>query len=346
MAGVSPEVVERLYAVPPEGFVAARTEAVAAARAAGDTTAAREIAKLRRPTVAAWLVNLLAIRRPELVAELAGLAGELRRAQRDLRGAALRELSAQRRAVVGALVAQARDLARREAPGLDPHRLPLAEVEATLHAALADDEVAAQLRAGRLLKAASYAGFGEVPRPKLRLITGAGPESVPAGRTTEAGPAGRGRKPGPAERAVQAERAPETKRAPKPQRAPEVRRAAAARAAEARAAEAERTERRERRRAALVGAEADRDRIAAELTRAAGAERTAADQLSGIRAELTELERQLVELEQRQLDLERRRTEAEHEATRQRLARRTAERAATAADRRCAEVRAALDELD
>jgi DNA repair exonuclease SbcCD ATPase subunit len=291
-AGVPPEVAERLYAVPPEGFVAARTEAVAAARAAGDTGAAREIAKLRKPTVAAWLVNLLAIRRPELVAELAGLAGELRRAQRDLRGEQLRELSAQRRAVVGALVAQARDLARREASGLDPHRLPLAEVEATLQAALADEEVAARLRAGRLLKAASYAGFGEVPRPKLRLVTGAGPESVPADR-----PTGIGR----------------------------------------------RAEQRKRLAAELTRAETERDRAAAELTRATEAERAAVGELTGVRAELAEVQRQLAELGQRQHDLERRRTGTEHEVTRQRLARRTAERAVAAADRRCAEARAALD---
>jgi chromosome segregation ATPase len=31
--------------------------------------------------------------------------------------------------------------------------------------------VAAQVRTGRLIRAASYAGFGEVPRPRLRLVT-------------------------------------------------------------------------------------------------------------------------------------------------------------------------------
>jgi hypothetical protein len=49
-------------------------------------------------------------------------------------------------------------------------------VEATLTAALADEEVAAAVRAGRLTKATGYAGFGEVPdesaKPALRVIDG------------------------------------------------------------------------------------------------------------------------------------------------------------------------------
>ncbi len=114
MAEVPAEVIRRLYAAPPDRFVAARDAAVAQARQSGDPRTAREIAKLRRPTVAAWLVNLLAIRRPELVADLTQLAESLRAAQRDLRGGTLRELSAQRRAVVGALVAEVRRLAAAE----------------------------------------------------------------------------------------------------------------------------------------------------------------------------------------------------------------------------------------
>src|SRR5690606_17546120 len=130
MAPVPRELVDRLYTAHPDGFVAARDEAVAAARSAGDAEAAREIARLRKPTVAAWLVNLLALRRPELVAELVGLAEALRRAQRELRGEQLRRLAAQRRELIGALVAQARTLAEQAGAGRTPGRLPLAEVEA------------------------------------------------------------------------------------------------------------------------------------------------------------------------------------------------------------------------
>ncbi|MGN9911988.1 hypothetical protein ACTMTJ_31060 [Phytohabitans sp. LJ34] len=171
------DVGERLYSAPPEGFVAARDEAVAAAKEAGDLDAAREIAKLRKPTVAAWIVNLLAIQRPDLMGELVELSRALRAAQRDLKGPQLRELSAQRRQAVTSLVNEARKLALKADPALSRAKLPLGEVENTLTAALSDEDVATQVRSGRLVRAAAYAGFGEVPRPQLRLVT-AGEEAV------------------------------------------------------------------------------------------------------------------------------------------------------------------------
>ncbi|MER6596587.1 hypothetical protein ABT214_32995, partial [Micromonospora purpureochromogenes] len=172
MPALPSDLVQRLYRTPPDRFVAARDAAVAEARRAGDAAGARQIARLKRPTVAAWLVNLLALERPELVADLAQLADALRTAQRDLKGPKLRELSAQRRAVVAALVAEVRRIAARNPDAPSAGKLPLGEVEATLNAALADAEVAEQVRAGTLLRAVHYAGFGEVPRPQLRLVTG------------------------------------------------------------------------------------------------------------------------------------------------------------------------------
>lgn len=171
MAQVPNELADRLYAAHPETFIAERDRAAADARLAGDRELAAAIGKLRKPTVAAWLVNLLALRRPDLVAELAELAGQLRAAQRDLRGDELRELSAQRRAVVSALVQQARAVAVGEQPELTRAKLPLADVESTLAAALADEQVAEQVRSGRLVRTVEYTGFGEVPRPRLRLVT-------------------------------------------------------------------------------------------------------------------------------------------------------------------------------
>jgi DNA repair exonuclease SbcCD ATPase subunit len=162
------EVIQRLYEAPPDGFVAARTAAIEDARKAGDRTTAKRLAALKKPTVAAWVVNLLALRRPDLIDELVDLSAALREAQRGLQGDALRELTAQRRQVVSALVGAARGLAQAEVPSV---KLPLGEVEATLTAALAEPEIAAQVRTGRLIRAATYAGFGEVPRPRLRLVT-------------------------------------------------------------------------------------------------------------------------------------------------------------------------------
>ena len=165
------DVIRRMYEAPPDGFVAARTAAVAEAREAGDKEAAKRLAGLRKPTVAAWVVNLLALRRPDLIDELVELATALRSAQRGLKGGELRELTAQRRKVVTALVNAARKLAVEADPQMRGAKLPLSEVEGTLTAALAEPEIAEQVRTGRLIRATTYAGFGEVPRPRLRLIT-------------------------------------------------------------------------------------------------------------------------------------------------------------------------------
>ncbi len=165
------ELVRQLYEAAPEGFVEARAAAVEQAKRAGDREAAKRLAGCKKPTVAAWVVNLLALRRPELIDQLVELAAALRDAQRGLDGEQLRELTAQRRQVVSALVGTARELAIEAEPALRTTKLPLAEVEATLTAALAEPAVAAQVRSGRLIRATNYAGFGEVPRPRLRLVT-------------------------------------------------------------------------------------------------------------------------------------------------------------------------------
>ncbi|HKT04786.1 MAG TPA: hypothetical protein VJT31_35175, partial [Rugosimonospora sp.] len=84
------QIGDRLYALPPEQFIPARNEAVATARKAGDRATAEAVGALRKPTVAAWLVNLLALRRPDLLDELFALGEGLRQAQHELRGEQLR----------------------------------------------------------------------------------------------------------------------------------------------------------------------------------------------------------------------------------------------------------------
>jgi hypothetical protein len=167
------EVASRLYEVTPEEFIAARTEAAEAAKKAGDPKLATAIGKLRKPTVGAWMVNLLAHRRPDLIDELLDLAEALRQAQRSLRGDELRELSLQRRQTVSSLAREAIGLA--VASGRRREGLPVADIESTLTAALADAEVGGIVRTGQLARTVEYAGFGEVPRPQLRLVVG-GPE--------------------------------------------------------------------------------------------------------------------------------------------------------------------------
>jgi hypothetical protein len=58
VAGEAPqdidEAVDRLYALPPDQFIASRDAAAAAAKAAGETKLAADIKRLRKPTVSAW----------------------------------------------------------------------------------------------------------------------------------------------------------------------------------------------------------------------------------------------------------------------------------------------------
>ncbi|MGA3487128.1 hypothetical protein ACK8GG_03855 [Micromonosporaceae bacterium DT55] len=336
---VSRDVVRRLYATPPAGFVAARDEAVAAARSAGDAAAAREIAKLRKPTVAAWLVNLLAIRRPELVADLVALSDELRAAQRQLRGPRLRELSAQRRALVGALVAAIAELAA-EADPSTAAKPPPAEVEATLQAALSDTTIAEQVRLGRLTKTVTYAGFGEVPRPRLRLVTDADAEPAAEQTGQSAEPersdgqdgsetgrgAGRGGRGGSgADRGAgtggRGGSGADRGRRERTQRTSQADRAAAA----------EQEKRRSALRRELDHARTEQERAERDAAEAVAAEEQAVDALTRIEQELA--------------DLERRRVGAEHEVSRHKLARKGAERTVIAARRRVGEVEGALEEL-
>ncbi len=246
-----------MYEEPPEKFVASRADAIADARRAGDKDTAKRLAALRKPTVAAWLVNLLALKRPELIDQLVELSTALRTAQRGLQGDALRELNAQRRQVVSALVASARQLAVAEDPGA-AGKLPLGEVEQTLTAALAEPEIAEQVRTGRLVRAATYAGFGEVPRPRLRLVTD---ESPAAEDDAEE----------PAEEAEPPESREEQRRRRE-------------------VAERRRTLRRE-----LSAAQADESRADERLEKAEAAERDAGHLVEDLDAELAELERRRAE---------------------------------------------------
>ncbi|MDT4935084.1 MAG: hypothetical protein QOK11_2976 [Pseudonocardiales bacterium] len=182
---------DELYGLVPDRFTARRTELATEARSAGEADLAKEIGKLRRPTVVAWIVNALVRTHPGEIDRLLGLGDELRAAQRDLAGDAMRELSAQRRTVVADLVG----LARSEAAGAG-HRAgdgTLREVQATLDAALADRNAGAAVRSGRLITALSYSGFGEVDlsdavaapsaRPRLSVVRSPAKEAT-AGKAT------------------------------------------------------------------------------------------------------------------------------------------------------------------
>jgi hypothetical protein len=152
------QVADELYRHAPSAFTAARDERAGQARAEGDAGLAAEIRKLRRPTVSAWLVNLLVREAPAQVGELLELGASLREAQQALAGDRLRDLSAQRGRLVTALVQEAKRLAAQA--GQPVSAQAEREVQDTLEAALADPDLAEAVRSGRLTRALSYAGLG------------------------------------------------------------------------------------------------------------------------------------------------------------------------------------------
>src|SRR5215471_7208215 len=193
---------EELYALSPGDFTAARDERAAQARAAGDRDLALAIGGLRRPVVSAWLVNQLAREAKDQVAELVALGESLRQAQQDLAGERVRELSAQRRTLVAALVAEAKRIAARDGrpAGLQVER----EVDATLQAALADSGAAAAVQAGCLASPLSYAGLGVGDAASVATRGRRAPAAAPARDKAERKPARRapagGKRETPAER--------------------------------------------------------------------------------------------------------------------------------------------------
>jgi hypothetical protein len=131
--------------------VAARNELAKQLRKAGDKQVADEVAKLRRPTPAAWAVNQLARRHRNDLEDLVRKGEELRAAQdRALAGADagdLRQAGRARREAVARLAELAEQILveRGGTPGAHA-----GEVAATLESASLDEEAAAEVLGGRL----------------------------------------------------------------------------------------------------------------------------------------------------------------------------------------------------
>jgi hypothetical protein len=196
------QAADELYGADPDEFVDRRRTLAAAARQEGDADAAKAIAALRKPTRTAWTLNALARTDAGLIERAAALGARLRDAERRLDGAALRELSRERRELVDAMARAAFAATGQQ----DPSAALREEVNATLTAAFADPDVADQLASGRLLRVAHWAGFGldAGARPDLAVVPSPAPArpAKPA-RATQTEPPGKAkpREPTAAERA-------------------------------------------------------------------------------------------------------------------------------------------------
>ncbi len=146
-------IAAELYVLPPAEFTAARNARVSLA----DRSIAAHVKALRKPTVAAWAVNLLA--RAGQLDEALELSAALREAQEDLDGAELSRLSRQRRALVAALAAQAVNLA--EDAGVAVSSAAREDVEKTINAAVMDAAAAAAVMTARLITPLEAGSFEE-----------------------------------------------------------------------------------------------------------------------------------------------------------------------------------------
>lgn len=177
-----------LFCVPPAQFVATRDRLAAAARADGDKELARRIRGLRRPTLTAWAVNLLAHRDPERLARLLDIGAALRSAWE--RGGDLGDPERRRGELIPRLVRRAAELAADA--GTPIRDAALREIEETLYAATIDPQAAEQVRTGRLSRPLAHTGFappGALPAPGGEPATR--PAAEPAAKKTPSRPRGR-----------------------------------------------------------------------------------------------------------------------------------------------------------
>jgi len=147
--------LDELYGVEPGEFTSLRTQLAGAAKKRGDTAAAKRISAARKPTQAAWVVNLLVHTNGDVKGSLTDLGERLRRAHAAMDGAAIRELSAEQRSLVDQLARAAFE----GAEVTNPSAALREDVVGTLQAAVADPDVAERL--GRLAKAEQWSGFGD-----------------------------------------------------------------------------------------------------------------------------------------------------------------------------------------
>jgi len=183
--------LDHLYALPLEEFTPARDAAAKEIRKAGDRETAAVVAKLPKPTPAAWAANQVAREQPELIEAMLDAGAALREAQEaavsGAGGRGLREATLAERAAVDAVMSAA--TAHRPA-GRPLSRAMADRLRTTLHAAAGDESIREALAEGRLVSEAQAGGawpFALEPAP---------PEDQGAAKKAGAATKGRGTKAG------------------------------------------------------------------------------------------------------------------------------------------------------
>jgi len=151
------EIADELYALPLGDFTPVRD---ARAKELKGTDLAAPVKALKKPSLAAWVVNLLVRRDAAQATQVLDLGAALREAAAGMEGTELRSLTRQRRQLTAAVTTGARSLAAAE--GVRVTQAVADQVEATLTAAMLDARCAEAVRSGLLVAALSSTGVDEV----------------------------------------------------------------------------------------------------------------------------------------------------------------------------------------
>jgi len=152
-------IADELYALTLPDFTP-RRDALAKELKASDQELSAAVRALKKPSIAAWVVNLLVRRAADQVEQVLTVGAALREAQANLDGDELRALTRQRRQLTAAVTVQARGHAADA--GVKVTSSVADQVEATLTAAMVDERAAAAVRSGLLVAALSATGVDEV----------------------------------------------------------------------------------------------------------------------------------------------------------------------------------------
>lgn len=162
------EIADELYALPLGDFTPARD---ARAKELKGTDLAAPVKGLKKPSLAAWVVNLFVRRDAGQVEQVLSVGAALREAQAGMSGAELRELGKQRRQLTSALTTQARSLAREE--GVKVTEAVADQVQETLNAAMVSERCGEAVRSGLLVAALSTTGVDDLDVESLVAVPAA-----------------------------------------------------------------------------------------------------------------------------------------------------------------------------
>lgn len=151
------EIADELYTLALADFTPARD---AKAKELRGTDLAARVKALKKPSLAAWVVNLLVRHETEQVEQVLAVGAALREAQASMSGDELRALTRQRRQLTAAVTTRARALSREH--GQKVTDAVAEQVEATLTASMVDEDCATAVRSGLLVTALSATGVDAV----------------------------------------------------------------------------------------------------------------------------------------------------------------------------------------